>query len=112
MKNVAAIDIGGTSIKAALVDEKFAILATASAPTPKDDFDGSATVDAILSIVAELEKSGRRHSRLWAGCLAGQRWPISIVSQPNLLLIGEFGPSGSERKARNRRGLSLNSDQV
>ena len=58
MKNVAAIDIGGTSIKAALVDEKFAILATATAPTPKDDVSGSATVDAILSIVAELEKSG------------------------------------------------------
>ena len=58
MKNVAAIDIGGTSIKAALVDEKFAILATATAATPKDDVSGSATVDAILSIVAELEKSG------------------------------------------------------
>jgi len=58
MTNVAAIDIGGTSIKAALIDERFSVLATASAPTPKNDLNGSATVDAIIGIVAELENSG------------------------------------------------------
>jgi glucokinase len=58
MTYVAAIDIGGTSIKAALVDDTFTTITTATTPTPKDDRDGSATVKAILGIVSELEKSG------------------------------------------------------
>ncbi len=57
MKYVAAIDIGGTSIKATLVSEKFEVIATKNSPTPKGDPTGIETAHAIAAIVGELSDS-------------------------------------------------------
>ncbi len=56
MKFVAAIDVGGTSIKAALVSQELEIIETISAPTPREDFSGIETARSIASIVHDLEK--------------------------------------------------------
>ena len=55
MKYVAAIDVGGTSIKAALVSETLEAVATTNSPTPQDDPTGRRTAGAIAAIVKELE---------------------------------------------------------
>ena len=57
MKYVAALDVGGTSIKAALVSQDLEILKTASTPTPKNDSLGVETAQAIAGIVHNLEKT-------------------------------------------------------
>ena len=54
MKYVAAIDVGGTSIKAALVSQDLDVLTTTSTPTPQSDSGGIATAQAIAAIVKEL----------------------------------------------------------
>ena len=54
MKYVAAIDVGGTSIKAALVSEKLEVIATKTVSTPKDDSTGVETARAIATIVDAL----------------------------------------------------------
>ena len=55
MKYVAAIDVGGTSVKAALVNSDFQILDTKTTATPKDDPTGIETARAIAKLVAEFE---------------------------------------------------------
>lgn len=55
MKYVAAVDVGGTSIKAALVSSDFEILDTKSAPTPKGDSTGVETARAIAQLVFQFE---------------------------------------------------------
>ena len=57
VKYVAALDVGGTSIKAALVSQKLDIIKTVSAPTPKNDVFGVETSRTIMTIVHDLEKS-------------------------------------------------------
>jgi glucokinase len=52
VKHVVAVDIGGTDIKSALVNEAFEVIATSSIPTPKEDPTGAQT----LKVVAELVK--------------------------------------------------------
>jgi len=56
MKYVAALDVGGTSIKAALVSQELEIIETISAPTPKGDTTGVETARALAAIVHDLEK--------------------------------------------------------
>lgn len=58
MKLVAAIDVGGTSIKGALVDADLRIIATANVPTPHQDLDGSKTVKAISGLLSQLASPG------------------------------------------------------
>lgn len=55
MKYVAAVDVGGTSIKAALVSSDFEIIDTATAPTPKGDSTGIETARAIAKLVFSFE---------------------------------------------------------
>jgi glucokinase len=55
MKYVAAVDVGGTSIKAALVSSDFQILDTKTTPTPKGDSTGIETARAIAKLVVEFE---------------------------------------------------------
>jgi glucokinase len=55
MKYVAAVDVGGTSIKAALVSSDFQILDTKTTPTPKGDSTGIETARAIAGLVKEFE---------------------------------------------------------
>ena len=59
MSLVAAIDIGGTTIKGALVDSTFAIIASASAPTPVADFKGEQSVQTIAQLVQTLSLKGK-----------------------------------------------------
>jgi glucokinase len=54
VRYVVAVDIGGTDIKAALVDENFNVIASLSKPTPKQDSSASKTITAIKEIVDEL----------------------------------------------------------
>jgi len=58
VKLVAAVDVGGTSIKSALVDADLRIIATANAPTPHNDLDGSQTVKAISDLLSKLASPG------------------------------------------------------
>jgi len=54
MKYVAAIDVGGTSIKAALLSESLEVVTTTTAPTPQDDPTGRKTAEALAAIVKDL----------------------------------------------------------
>jgi glucokinase len=56
MKYVAAVDVGGTSIKAALVSSDFQIIESASTPTPKGDLSGELTAHAIAQLVSQFEE--------------------------------------------------------
>jgi len=58
VKLVAAVDVGGTSIKSALVDADLRIIATANVPTPHNDLDGSQTVKAISDLLSKLASPG------------------------------------------------------
>lgn len=51
MKHVVAVDIGGTDIKSALVNERFEVLATSTTPTPKPDPTGVKTLEVVARIV-------------------------------------------------------------
>lgn len=51
MKHVVAVDVGGTDIKSALVNENFEVLATSTTSTPKPDPTGEKTLAAIEEIV-------------------------------------------------------------
>jgi glucokinase len=53
VKYVVAVDIGGTEIKSALVNDAFDIISTASTATPKPDPDGQLTLTLIEKIVRE-----------------------------------------------------------
>ena len=55
MKYVAAVDVGGTSIKAALVSSDLEIIETATAPTPKGDSTGIETAREIAKMVSLFE---------------------------------------------------------
>lgn len=56
MKHVVAVDIGGTDIKSALVNERFEVLATKSTPTPKPDPSGAKTLEVVAQLVEEFSK--------------------------------------------------------
>ena len=55
MKYVAAIDVGGSAIKAALLNENLEILDVLSNPTPRDDETSEKTVNLICEIIKKFE---------------------------------------------------------
>ena len=58
---VVACDVGGTGIKAGLVDAAWRVHHAVTVPTPVVDGDGDATAKAVLDRVAGLvERAGRR----------------------------------------------------
>jgi glucokinase len=57
LRHVVAIDVGGTTIKAALVDKNLSIMTTASMPTPKNDFSGVKTVEVVNQLVTNFQQS-------------------------------------------------------
>jgi len=59
MSLVAAVDIGGTTIKSALVDSSFNIITAATAPTPKSDPTGRESVRVIAQLVETLSLKGK-----------------------------------------------------
>lgn len=54
MKYVAAFDVGGTSIKSALVDEGLNVISTSTVSTPPSDTTGVKTVEAINAIAQKF----------------------------------------------------------
>lgn len=60
MTAAVGVDVGGTAIKAVLVDPSGAVLAERSAPTPRSDRTGEATADAIADCV--LAVTGGSHA--------------------------------------------------
>lgn len=56
MRYVVAVDIGGTDIKAALVNEKLEVITSSLRPTPKHDSSAAKTIAIIKEIVDELSK--------------------------------------------------------
>lgn len=59
MSLVVAVDIGGSTIKSALVDSSFNIIAAATAPTPRADSTGKETVRVISELVHALSLKGK-----------------------------------------------------
>lgn len=56
MRYVVAVDIGGTDIKAALVNENLEVISSSLRSTPKNDSSASKTIAAINEIVEDLSK--------------------------------------------------------
>ena len=56
MRYVVAVDIGGTDIKAALVNENLEVISSSLRPTPKQDSSAAKTIAAISEIVDELSE--------------------------------------------------------
>lgn len=56
MKYVVAVDIGGTDIKAALVNENLEVISSSLRSTPKNDSRAAKTIAAIKEIVKDLSK--------------------------------------------------------
>ena len=54
MRYVVAVDIGGTDIKAALVNENLEVISSSLRPTPKHDSSAAKTIATIKEIVDEL----------------------------------------------------------
>ena len=56
MRYVVAVDIGGTDIKAALVNENLEVISSSLRPTPKNDGSATKTIAAIKEIVDKLSE--------------------------------------------------------
>jgi glucokinase len=56
VRYVVAVDIGGTDIKAALVNENLEVISSSLRPTPKQDSSAAKTIAAISEIVDELSE--------------------------------------------------------
>lgn len=99
MSLVVAVDIGGTTIKSALVDSSFNVIATSTAPTPKTDSTGKQTVSAISELVQTLSLHGEVSSigvgvpgvfdvensvSRWAGNLGWKDLPIGALLRDEL----------------------------
>ncbi|HET8598711.1 MAG TPA: ROK family protein [Segeticoccus sp.] len=54
---VIAVDVGGSSIKAALMDQRARVLAAARAATPRDDTTGEQVVAEVADLVGRLAAS-------------------------------------------------------
>lgn len=85
MTNVLAVDVGGTSIKAEVLDATSSTLATAGAPTPRDD--GDAVLRTVIGVVHDLlraltpeQRSHVRHASLAIPGLVDSRAGTSVLA--------------------------------
>lgn len=83
MGDAIGIDVGGTGIKAVLVDAAGAVLTERSTPTPKPDPTGARTADAIAALVHELADGRRLPVGVTSPGLADERNGI-VVDAVNL----------------------------
>ena len=109
MSLVVAVDVGGTTIKSALIDSSFNIISTATAPTPNADTTGQETVHAIANLVDDLAAKNRsikiesiglavpgaldeiNGKSRWAGNLKWKDLPIRDLLHDELNLPIAFG---------------------
>lgn len=85
MTNVLAVDVGGTSIKAEVLDATSSTLAAAGAPTPRDD--GDAVLRTVIGVVNDLlraltpeQRSQVRHASLAIPGLVDIRAGTSVLA--------------------------------
>jgi len=100
---VVAVDVGGTSIKAALVDASLTIRGSASSPTPERDANGAKTVTAVAALVTESQAVSavgfvvpgtldeKRGIARWAGNLGWRDLPIRDLLTERLQIPIAFG---------------------
>ncbi|MDH3591053.1 MAG: ROK family protein, partial [Planctomycetota bacterium] len=104
--NVLAADVGGTSIRAALVSAAGEILTRRTAPTPPDPVEGLATVARLWSQCGEgagkamVVAGGVRDSdgeitespnlRLWEGTRPGRELGCLVLNDANGAALGEL----------------------
>ncbi|MFI6394637.1 ROK family protein [Nonomuraea sp. NPDC050540] len=81
MGSVLAIDIGGTKLAAALVDDRGAVLRDGTVPTPRDD-----VMDALAGLVRKVTEGGPRPLAVGigsAGPLDAVAGTVSPVNMPS-----------------------------
>ncbi|NUT10148.1 MAG: ROK family protein [Nonomuraea sp.] len=79
MSRVLAIDIGGTKLAAALVDESGSLLRTATRPTPRAD-----VMSALAALVAEVTDGGPPALAVGVGCAGPLDLATGTVSPVNM----------------------------
>lgn len=126
MKLVAAIDVGGTSIKSALVDPGLNIITTANAPTPQNDVDGRKTLKVISELLSKLSSPGEIKAvglavpgaldeangiSRWSGNLGWRNLPIRDLLANEINIPVAFGHdvrTGALAELRNGAAKGLN----
>lgn len=79
MNCVLAIDIGGTKLAAALVDEQGAILRSATRPTPRTE-----VMSALAALIAEVTAGGPEPQAVGIGCAGPLDLATGTVSPVNM----------------------------
>lgn len=79
MTHVLAIDIGGTKLAAALVDEEGSVLRSATRPTPREDVMAS-----LATLIKEVSEGGPEPSAAGIGCAGPLDLAAGTVSPVNL----------------------------
>ncbi|MFG1707209.1 ROK family protein [Nonomuraea sp. M3C6] len=79
MTCVLAIDIGGTKLAAALVDEAGSVLRSATRPTPRTD-----VMSALAALIAEVTEGGPRPQAVGIGCAGPLDLAAGTVSPVNM----------------------------
>ena len=74
---VLALDVGGTKLAAALVDDEGTLVTTARTPTPADPWP------ACLALLEQV-RGGARVDGVGVGCGGPMRWPEGVVSPINM----------------------------
>ncbi|GGP10368.1 ROK family protein [Nonomuraea glycinis] len=79
MTHVLAIDIGGTKLAAALVDEGGSVLRSATRPTPREDVMAS-----LATLIKEVSEGGPEPSAAGIGCAGPLDLAAGTVSPVNM----------------------------
>jgi glucokinase len=79
MTHVLAIDIGGTKLAAALVDEDGSVLRSATRPTPREDVMAS-----LATLIKEVSEGGPEPSAAGIGCAGPLDLAAGTVSPVNM----------------------------
>ncbi|MGN9786644.1 ROK family protein [Nonomuraea sp. ZG12] len=79
MTHVLAIDIGGTKLAAALVDENGSVLRSATRPTPREDVMAS-----LATLIKEVSEGGPEPSAAGIGCAGPLDLAAGTVSPVNM----------------------------
>lgn len=74
---VLALDVGGTKLAAALVDDEGAVVRSARCPTPDDPWP------ACVRLLEQVQ-DGAQVDGVGAGCGGPMRWPDGVVSPLNM----------------------------
>ena len=82
---VLAIDVGGTKLAVAAVDEEGRLLESRRAPNPNPAAgDGEAVFQSLLALIDELETDRAGYCGVGVGCGGPMRWPRGEVSPLNI----------------------------